>query len=164
MRRNIDMDTQRAIFHEMGFTAKGERLSEAVLYSVARTCNLLVRELARVYQPFGLSAASFNLLMLLKHGADPERMTQQEVGKRLVVSASDMTGLLDRLEKKGLVQRIPGKDRRSKLLRITAKGQALLDEVWPKHLETVERLAGRVGKRHAAVLVGTLAQLRAAVA
>src|SRR3989338_7836062 len=129
----MSMDTQRAIFQEMGFTARSERLSEALLYSVARTASLLVRELARVYQPHGLSAASFNLLMLLKHGSDPERMTQQEIGRPLVVSPSDMTGLLDRLEKKDLVQRTPGKDRRSKLLRITPKGAALLTEVWPKH-------------------------------
>lgn len=157
------MDTQRAIFQEMGFTARSERLSEALLYSVARTASLLVRELARVYQPHGLSAASFNLLMLLKHGSDPQRMTQQEIGRRLVVSPSDMTGLLDRLEKKGLVQRTPGKDRRSKLLRITPKGSALLDAVWPQHLATVERLTGAVRKQAASSLVRALSQLRTAV-
>lgn len=158
------MDTRHVIFQEMGFEARSGRLPEAVLYSVARTASLLVRELSQAYQRFGLTAASFNLLMLLKHGADPEAMTQQAIGKRLVVSASDMTGLIDRLEKKGFVQRLPGKDRRSKLLRITPRGAKLLDEVWPRHLETVQRLVGSVGKREAHQLVKGLEQLRASVA
>ena len=157
------MNTPHAIFHEMGFEARSDRLPEAVLYSLARTASLVVRELSQVYQRFGLTAASFNLLMLLKHGADPEAMTQQAIGKRLVVSPSDMTGLIDRLEKKGFVQRLPGKDRRSKLLRITSKGAKLLDEVWPHHVEAVERLVGPVGKREAGQLVACLAQLRTSV-
>ena len=157
------MNTPHAIFQEMGFKAHAGRLPEAVLYSVARTASLVVRELSSVYQRFGLTAASFNLLMLLKHGADPEAMTQQAIGKRLVVSPSDMTGLIDRLEKKGFVQRLPGKDRRSKLLRITAKGVKLLDEVWPHHVEAVERLVGPVGKRDAGQLVACLARLRTSV-
>ena len=158
------MNTQHAIFQEMGFEARSGRLPEAVLYSVARTASLLIRELSQVYQRFGLTPPSFNLLMLLKHGADPEAMTQQAIGKRLVVSASDMTGLIDRLEKKGLVQRLPGKDRRSKLLRITPKGAKLLDEVWPHHVEAVEHLVGPVAKREAHQLVQGLARLRASVA
>lgn len=157
------MNTQHAIFLEMGFKARSGRLPEAVLYSVARTASLLVRELSQVYQRFGLTAASFNLLMLLKHGADSEAMTQQAIGKRLVVSPSDMTGLIDRLEKKGFVQRLPGKDRRSKLLRITTKGAKLLDEVWPHHMEAVERLVGSVGKQEASRLIQCLAQLRTSV-
>ncbi len=153
-----------AIFREMGFAPKEERLPEAVLYSLARTASLLLRELSRVYAKYGLTAASFNVLMLLKHGDDPDEMTQQAIGRRLVVSPSDMTGLIDRLEKKGLVQRLPGKDRRSKLLRITPKGTRVLDEVWPEHLTAVERLAGVVGRQEAKVLVQALNQLREAVA
>ncbi len=158
------MDTHHAIFREMGFEPRPGRLPEAVLYSLARTATLLVRELSQVYKAFGLTAASFNMLMLLKHGADPEAMSQQAIGKRLVVSPSDMTGLVDRLEKKGLVQRLPGKDRRSNLLRITPKGATLLNAVWPKHVEAVERLAGSVGKADAHALVRALEQLRSAVA
>lgn len=152
-----------AIFREMGFAQRTDALEEAVLYSLARTYSLLARELVRVYVRFGLTAASFNLLMLLKHGADPDACTQQAIGTRLVVSPSDMTGLIDRLERKGLVRRTPGKDRRSKLLRITKKGAALLDEVWPHHMEAVEHLAGVLSLGEARTLVAALAKLRRAV-
>ena len=135
----------------------------AVAYSIGRTYNLLVRELSLIYKRFGLSASSFNLLMLVKHGRDPESMTQREVGKRLVVSPSDMTGLIDRLEKKGLLERAPGKDRRSNLLRITPRGAALLDQVWPDNVRSIERLTQRLAKGQAHAIVQGLAQLRSSV-
>ena len=144
----------------MGFAPARVWLAGAVAYSVGRTYNLLIRKLVRVYGRYGLSAASFNLLMLLKHGMDPEAMTQQAIGNRLVVSPSDMTGLIDRLERKGLVRRTPGKDRRSKLLRITAKGSQLLEEVWPHHVDVITTLCRALEPQEAERLVRSLARLR----
>lgn len=154
------MDDVKAIFHEMGFKVKEERLPEAVLYSVARTFNLLSRELMAVYKRFGLTAASFNLLLLLQNGEHPETFTQHEVGNRLVVSPSNMTGLIDRLEKKDLVRRVPGQDRRSKLLQVTPKGAALLDKVWPHHTEAVKRLPQALNYEETKTLVKLLARFR----
>jgi len=153
-----------AVFQELGFPTARAWLPGAVAYSVARTYNLLIRELAQVYSRFGLTAPSFNLLMLLKHGQDPEAMTQQAIGKRLVVSPSDMTGLIDRLERKGMVQRRPGNDRRSKLLRVTAKGSRLLEEIWPQHEAMIRRLAGALAHGEAERLVRSLAKVRKAAA
>ena len=81
------MDELDRIFQEMGFAAKPAHLPEGgVVYALARTFNLVARKLSSVYKPFGLSAPSFNLLMLLRHGKDPESFTQQRIGSRLVVS------------------------------------------------------------------------------
>ena len=153
-------EAARAVYAEMGFAPERVKPGEALLYGLARTYGLVVRELAAVYARFGLSPSSFNLLMLLKHGADPASFTQQAIGSRLVVSPSDMTGLIDRLEKKGLVQRTPGRDRRCKLLRITEKGRRLLDEVWPVHAGTVERVAGGLPGREIHTLLAALGRLR----
>jgi DNA-binding MarR family transcriptional regulator len=159
------MDELEAIFHEMGFDAKTAQLPEAgVVYALARTFSLTMRELSKVYQRFGLSAPSFNLLMLLQRGRDPDACTQQELGRRLVVSASDMTGLIDRLERKRLVRRVPGRDRRCNLLRITPKGSALLEGVWPNHVEALKRLTAALGRDDARVLLRALARVRQALA
>ena len=87
-------------------------------------------------------------------------MTQQEIGRRLVVSPSDMTGLIDRLEKRGLVRRMPGRDRREKLLRITAQGSKLLDQIWPHHTDEVERSCTGLTNGEAGQLVHLLGKLR----
>ncbi len=157
------MENLHGIFQEMGFKPPMEWQSDAVVYSIGRTANLLVRELAAVYQRFGLTVASFNLLMLLKHGADPDSFSQQALGQRLVVSPSDMTGLIDRLEQKGWVRRQPGKDRRSKRLEITPKGAKLLDEVWPQHKAALQRCISPLSKSEAQAVVRGLAHMRQAL-
>ena len=153
---------RQGIFREMGFPSSRTWLGGAVAYSVARTYNLLARELARLYGRHGLTPASFNLLMLLQHGTDPDAMTQRTIGQRLVVSASDMTGLIDRLERRGLVRRQPARhDRRKKLLRITPHGVKQLEAVWPHHVEAITRLCQVLSDEESERLVATMAKLRA---
>ena len=153
---------RQGIFREMGFPPSRTWLGGAVAYSVARTYNLLARQLAQLYVRHGLTPASFNLLMLLKHGSDPDEMTQRAIGERLVVSASDMTGLIDRLERRGLVRRQPaGQDRRKKLLRITASGAKLLEAVWPHHVDAIGRMCRVLSEDESERLVASMAKLRA---
>jgi MarR family 2-MHQ and catechol resistance regulon transcriptional repressor len=150
------------IFEELGFDRRDVRQPEsAIIYALARTYNLVMRRFTACYKRFGLSAASFNLLVLLQRGR--AAMTQRELGERLVVSPSDMTGLVDRLERKGLVRRTPGQDRRAKVLRITPKGSELVDRVWPRHAEEVQRLVRAFSGEEAQRLARGLTQLRQTV-
>ncbi|MBI4342025.1 MAG: MarR family transcriptional regulator [Candidatus Omnitrophica bacterium] len=152
---------RQTIFQEMGFSPNRAWLGGAVAYSVARTYNLLMRRLAHLYARHGLTPSSFNLLMLLKHGVDPDEMTQRTIGERLVVSASDMTGLIDRLERRGLARRTPaGRDRRKKLLRITPQGSKLLEAVWPHHVEAITALCQVLSEDEAERLVTMMGKLR----
>ncbi len=155
------MNELAGVFEEMGFDPKRGQLPEgAMIYALARTYNLVMRRLAAVYQRFGLSAASFNLLVLLQRGKDPDTFTQHAISERLVVSPSDMTGLIDRLERKGLVRRSAGKDRRTNLLRITPRGSALVDEAWPAHAQEIRRLCRGLRSDEATTLARVLARMR----
>jgi MarR family 2-MHQ and catechol resistance regulon transcriptional repressor len=155
------MDNSRAIFEELGFAMEDVQLPEgAIVYALARTYSLVTRKLAKMYKPFGLSVASFNLLVLLQRGKDPESLTQYAIGERLAVSPSDMTGLIDRLGKKGLVRRLPGKDRRCNLVRITPKGSKLVDEVWPSHAGEIKRLAKAFNQHEAQVVARAMSRVR----
>ena len=155
-------DAQQEIFQEMGFPTTRTWLGGAVAYSVARTYNLLARQLAQIYARHELTAASFNVLMLLKHGADPDTMMQRAIGERLVVSPSDMTGLVDRLERRGLVRRTrSAEDRRQKLLRVTAKGEALIERVWPHHVQAITKLCRALDETECGQLIAAMSKLRA---
>lgn len=155
------MSEPKAIFEELGFALKDVQLPEgAIVYALARTYSLVTRKLAKVYKRFGLSVASFNLLVLLQRGKNPESFTQYAIGERLVVSPSDMTGLIDRLEKKGLVRRVPGKDRRSNLIQITPKGSKLVNEVWPHHADEIKQVAGAFSQHEAQVLARSMSRVR----
>ena len=149
------------IFEELGFDPKEVQLPEgALVYSIARTYGLIMRKLSDTYRRFDLSAASFNVLLLLKRGKDPASFTQQQIGHRLVVSPSDMSGLIDRMEQRSLVRRDPGKDRRCHLLRITPKGSALVEQVWPHHKDAMTQMTKGIHPKDAKVLLLVLAHLR----
>ena len=155
------MHALRTIFDEMGFDLKTVRFPQAAaLYALARLYSLTARDLAAVYRRFGLTITSFNLLMLLQHGKDRDTFTQQALSEKLVVTESDTTKVLDRLERRGLVRRLPGKDRRSHHLTITAKGAHVLDEVWPTHVEAMEGLSKAIHPGDAQVLANILVRLR----
>ncbi|PIQ83799.1 MAG: hypothetical protein COV75_05580 [Candidatus Omnitrophica bacterium CG11_big_fil_rev_8_21_14_0_20_63_9] len=155
------MNATAEVFRELGFDpAKVKQPEAAVIYALARTCGLALRRLSAAYRRFGLSAPAFNLLLLLERGLNREGCSQREAGNRLVVSASDMSGLVDRLERRGLVRRQDGRDRRSYRLQLTPKGSALVAEVWPHHAEVIGEMTATLTARDRDVLLGALGRLR----
>jgi MarR family 2-MHQ and catechol resistance regulon transcriptional repressor len=151
-----------SIYREMGFKPEKENTSEAALYNVVRTFTLLNRLFQRHYAQFDLTPAKLNVLMLVKHVGGEEGLPQREIAKRLIISGSDVTGLIDRLEKEGLLtRRGASSDRRVKLIKITPKGSVLLDKLWPVHIEQVERVMSPLSKREQEQLIALLTKVRA---
>src|SRR5207245_2756456 len=66
---------------------------------------------------------------------DTKGMTCKELSEETLVTKGTLTGVLDRLEKKGLIERVPSReDRRSIFIRLTPKGDARFWEVFPAHI------------------------------
>jgi len=88
-----------------------------------------------------LSAAKFDLLKLLKYGVPDHQLPMAEIGARMCVTGANVTGLVDGLERQGLVARanLPG-DRRVVLAQLTSEGEQLMEEIVPlfhKHLRVL---------------------------
>ena len=150
-----------SIYKEMGFRPEKENTSEAALYNVVRTFTLLHRLFQRHHAQFDLTPAKLNVLMLVKHVGDEEGLPQREIAKRLIISGSDVTGLIDRLETDGLLtRRGASTDRRVKLIKITPKGSALLDTLWPAHIERVESVMAPLSKKEQEQLIVLLTKVR----
>ena len=85
-----------------------------------------------------LTPAQFDIIATL---GNTEGMTCKELGQRTLITKGTMTGVLDRLEDKGLVARIPSpEDGRSWITRLTAKGQSVFAASFPAHLRHLEPL------------------------
>lgn len=120
---------------------------EASVYGVACAFSLIEKRISEYLRPFGLSPAKFNAMMIMKHCGKDEGLSQIEIGRRLIVTASNMTRLLDNLEKEGYIERTNRKgDRRVKLIKISRKGSDILDRVWPGYYEKVSGIANLLGK------------------
>jgi len=87
---------------------------------------------------WNLSPSQFNVLNLLFTAA--EGRSQIELGRLLLMHRSNVTGLVDRLEKRGLVERrdVAG-DRRVFRVVLTAKGRRLIEEIHPHYFAASER-------------------------
>jgi DNA-binding MarR family transcriptional regulator len=103
------------------------RRQEAVL-AIVRTADILKRRW-RVAEEYGVTGQQYNVLRILR-GAQPEALPTMEIASRMIENTPGITGLIDRLEEKGLVQRArDAEDRRCSRCSITSKGLSLLREM-----------------------------------
>jgi MarR family transcriptional regulator, organic hydroperoxide resistance regulator len=94
-----------------------------------RTADAVKRSLAQVIEPFGITPQQYNVLRILR-GAGTEGLPTLSIGERMIEQTPGVTRLVDRLERKGLVERTPcAKDRRRVFCRMTDKGLELLKEL-----------------------------------
>src|SRR6202051_3483225 len=133
----------------------GSSPEEVTYLEMLRTMEALSHRFAQVLKTEDLSSTQYNVLRILR-GA-PEGLPCGEIGNRMVTRDSDITRLLDRLEKRALVSRCrETKDRRTVWTRITPAGLELLarlDE--PMRAAHRERL-GHLGNERLNVLADLL--------
>ncbi|TNE71836.1 MarR family transcriptional regulator [bacterium] len=83
----------------------------------------------------GLTVSQFGVLESLYHIGP---MSQCDIGKKLLKTGGNMTMVIDNLEKRGLVQRVRDEnDRRFIHVHLSAEGKALIEEIFPKHVDQI---------------------------
>lgn len=97
-----------------------------------------------IFGKFNLTIPGYSILMCLQEWPQPPSMTALKDAILLSRSPSNLTQLVDDLERRELVKRIPSpSDRRVSLVEITPKGTALLNDVNALYLQTMrENLGG----------------------
>jgi DNA-binding MarR family transcriptional regulator len=135
-------------------------LEEEAFLGLQRTASLLAQSLGRELKGYDLTPAQYNTLRILR-GAGPDALTCGEIGDRLVSPGPDVTRLLDRLEQRGLVERLRDvEDRRVVRARITEKGLGLLTELDEPVERILDRLLGHLGKGRLRTFVDLLNEAR----
>ena len=97
----------------------------AAVTSIMRAQQLLMRRIDEQLRDLELTFARYELLMLLVFSQRGE-LPLSVIGSRLQVHPASVTSAVDRLERQGLVRRVPHEtDRRTKLAELTAAGRSL---------------------------------------
>jgi len=128
-------------------------------YNVLRTANALNPHIDRGLRELNLTGSQLNALMVLK-GAGPDGISLSEIGRALVVTKANVTGLIDRLERDGLVERRTHADRRVTLAALTAKGADLLAQALPRHGDSLSDLLSFLSDDDKSQLIELLTNLR----
>lgn len=86
----------------------------------------------RPYQKYDLTIAQIDVLNTLA-SAEGATLNCSEIAEQTLITKGGITGILDRLEARGLVKRVPSRDdRRSVLVRLSAKGVDLFCKLYPE--------------------------------
>ena len=121
-------------------------VQEAVLNLLVAADHLRTRT-ERLCAEVGLSASQYNVLRILR-GVHPEGHSRCEIARRMIERAPDVTRLVDRLEKRGWVERDRSeRDRRLSISRITPAGLELLAAIGPRFMELQREFAARVPEK-----------------
>src|SRR3954469_8422350 len=90
---------------------------------------------------FGLNRGEVGALSALRVAGPPHRLSATQLGRGLMLSSAGVTSRLDRLEKRGLVARLPDpSDRRGVLIELTESGIDLVDQAVRANSESEGRL------------------------
>ena len=132
-----------------------ERFSNA-LHTTARIWRLA---LDRRLKDLGVSQAGWLSVAYIAKAKSP--LSQAELASLVQVEAATMVSTIDRLEKAGLVRRLPSEsDRRVKLLVVTAEGQAIYEKVRARADDLRRELIGKIDPEKVAVATAVLEELQ----
>jgi len=106
----------------------------------------------------GISMAQLHIMYTLQRGGE---MPMSRLADVLHVSLSNATGLIDRIEERGFVERtrVP-EDRRVVMIRVTDAGRRMLEEVDAISSELLRSVFGRIGRSQVAAVGRAIAALR----
>jgi DNA-binding MarR family transcriptional regulator len=136
-------------------------LEEEAFLGLQRTADALSRRAAEMLKPAGVSPAQYNALRILR-GAGEAGLACRELGARMITHDPDITRLLDRLDKRGLIVRSrDAGDRRVITTRISPAGLLLLKKLDVAVAEYPRELLGHLGASRLRSLVRMLDALRA---
>jgi DNA-binding MarR family transcriptional regulator len=153
-----------ALGEELGFRNPVQYPGHEALLALVVTAGLLAKEGDRVLRPLGLTDSQFNVLALLRFQSEDGSLDQSTLGRMLVVNRSNVTGLIDRMERSGWVERLSDRDdRRVKRVRLTAAGRRLLERADRVYFQRVIDVMGSLPEREREQLARTLEKVRSAL-
>jgi len=101
-------------------------LENRIFVALLQSADTLGQEAEQLLKAAGIPNAQYNVLRILR-GAEPEGLACRAIGDRMISHDPDITRLLDRMEKRGLITRErQTDDRRVVKTRITPQGLSLL--------------------------------------
>jgi DNA-binding MarR family transcriptional regulator len=134
------------------------REQEAAL-NVVRTSDQLGIRFARLLRDYGLTPSQYNVLRILRGEGRP--LPILEIASRTLTVVPGITGLIDRLEQSGFVNRRPcDKDRRVKYVALTAQAVSTLAALDEPLLALHRKLLGHLSAEELQTLIALLEKAR----
>ena len=136
--------------------------TEEAFRAFIRTFGLLKRVMEPYFSQYGISDSQWGVLRALHRAQEEgdEALRLTDLGERLLIRPPSVTGVVDRLQRSGLVKRVAcPTDLRVKYVRLTARGRELVRRVLQRHLEKIESIMAGLDATEQRTLNQLLGQL-----
>jgi len=131
---------------------------------LSRIGPLLGRRQEAVFSRFGVNRGEVGALSALRVSGPPHRLSPTRLGRGLMLSSAGVTSRIDRLERRGLVRRLPDPDdRRGVIVELSDEGGRLVDEAVAAVAESDRQLLARLDADEIAQLQALLKKLLASL-
>jgi DNA-binding MarR family transcriptional regulator len=119
------------------FSLKHFLAEDSVGYLLSRSRTRLAKALDVALAEYDITHAQGSIVLMLSSG---KYATAADLARELYIDSASMTRMIDRLEKRGLIVRLPrGDDRRVINLRLSPDGQALAEKLPPVYVDVLNR-------------------------
>ena len=148
---------------ELGLRRDFQVLEHEAILNIYYTAAQVKKRATEFFQRYGLTDVQFNVMMLLVYQVDNRGgLTQAQLSDMMLVNRANITSLIDRMERDGLVVRTTTVgDRRSNLIKMTGKGKKLFKTVEPFYAQQVRRVMSVVSAAEQKRLLKSLEIIRA---
>jgi DNA-binding MarR family transcriptional regulator len=130
-----------------------------VIGRVSRLSRLIDRRLGENFARFGIENWMYDVLATLRRSGEPYELTAGDLVRQTMVTTGAITNRIDRLVERGYVERAGAEDRRKVIVRLTARGRELVDDVVGDHLATEREVLAALSPRQQAELATVLRTL-----
>ncbi len=121
-------------------TSQGQSdFNAEILGGMLTFSNLFYDLVTKNLAPFGISKSQFDILGYLYYFSEQSPVNLTELSKVLLLSKANVSGVLSRLEDKGLIHFIQSrKDARVREIRLTDKGKELTEKTFPNYRDVID--------------------------
>jgi DNA-binding MarR family transcriptional regulator len=148
-----------ALKEELGLKRGFVDTAHEALLNIYFTASIMKKRADVFFGQFGLTDVQFNLMDLLRYqsgstspsavssgpncsplGGKERGLSQAQISDMMLVNRANITSLVDRMEKAGLVTRTAhSNDRRFNIIKLTGKGEKLFTKVEPHYIEQIHK-------------------------
>jgi DNA-binding MarR family transcriptional regulator len=162
-----------ALKEELGLKRGFADTAHEALLNIYFTASIMKKRADVFFDQFGLTDVQFNLMDLLHyqsgstgspHGGKEGGLSQAQISDMMLVNRANITALIDRMEKAGLVTRTDhSNDRRYNIIKLTAKGEKLFIKVEPNYIRQIHKAMSCLDEQALGKLMGMLEKVRGAL-
>ncbi len=134
--------------------------AKAIVGRIIQLQGIFLEQVHQAFKPLQINTGEYSVLCTLRVSGKPYQLTPKQIIKMVLLSSGGMSNLLERLEKKHWIVRLPDPDdRRGVLVKLTEQGLTLVEQAMTIHAQIEQQFTAQLTVSEQATLTQLLKKL-----